>query len=247
MFIKTIKKIYFITLKDLKTYYLKPPLISWGIIMPLALVFAFYLKNPKGIREIIPGLIGMVILFGSTSMEGVVITFEKRVGTLERLLLAPVRKSSLLLGKMLSGVIFGLVMGILFLIISLFIFDLNTNKIIVTLILMFFSATSFASLGMFVASSVREVFEAMTLFNFFRFPMIFICGVFMPLESMPGIIKYIAWFLPLTYSVDGLRNSLLNEAGLFSFGFNLFMLIFFTVFFFLLSIFTFKRRLVLEY
>jgi len=166
---------------------------------------------------------------------------------LERLLLAPVRKSSLLLGKMLSGVIFGFLMGILFLIISLFIFDLNTNKIIVTLILMFFSATSFASLGMFVASSVREVFEAMTLFNFFRFPMIFICGVFMPLESMPGIIKYIARFLPLTYSVDGLRDSLLNEAGVFSFGFNLFMLIFFTVFFFLLSIFTFKRRLVLEY
>jgi len=108
MFRSSLTKTYYVTLKDLKTYYLKPPLISWGIIMPLALVFAFYLKNPQGIRYIIPGLIGMVILFGSTSMEGVVITFEKRVGTLERLLLAPLSKKTLLLGKMMSGVIFGL-------------------------------------------------------------------------------------------------------------------------------------------
>ena len=112
MFRSSLTKIYYVTLKDLKTYYLKPPLISWGIIMPLALVFAFYLKNPQGIRSIIPGLIGMVILFGSTSMEGVVITFEKRVGTLERLLLAPLSKKTLLLGKMMSGVIFGLLMGL---------------------------------------------------------------------------------------------------------------------------------------
>lgn len=238
-----ITKTYYVTLKDLKTYYLKPPLISWGIIMPLALVFAFYLKNPHGIREIIPGLVGMVILFGSTSMEGVVLTFEKRVGTLERLFLAPISRKSLLLGKMLSGVIFGLLMGFLFLIISLFMFDLNTNKVIETLVLMFLSATSFAALGMFVANSVREVFEAMTLFNFFRFPMIFICGVFIPLEAMPGLIKYLAWFLPLTYSVDGLRISLLHHSGVFSISLNIAMLIVFTIFFFFLSLLILNRRL----
>ena len=239
----TIAKTYYVTLKDLKTYYLKPPLISWGIIMPLALVFAFYLKNPQGIRSIIPGLIGMVILFGSTSMEGVVITFEKRVGTLERLLLAPIGKKTLLLGKMLSGVIFGLLMGLLFLIISLFIFELNNNKILETLILMIFSATSSAALGMFVASSVKEVFEAMTLFNFFRFPMIFICGVFIPLEAMPAIIKYLAYFLPLTYSVDGLRISLLNQTGVFPLSVNIALLIVFSFFFFWLSLIMLERRL----
>ena len=243
MFRSSLTKIYYVTLKDLKTYYLKPPLISWGIIMPLALVFAFYLKNPQGIRSIIPGLIGMVILFGSTSMEGVVITFEKRVGTLERLLLAPLSKKTLLLGKMMSGVIFGLLMGFLFLVISFFMFNLNTQKLGETLILMIFSATSSAALGMFVASSVKEVFEAMTLFNFFRFPMIFICGVFIPLEAMPSMIKYLAYFLPLTYSVDGLRISLLNQPGVFPMALNIALLIAFTLFFFWLSLIMLERRL----
>lgn len=239
----TLSKIFYVTLKDLKTYYLKPPLISWGIIMPLALVFAFYLKNPQGIREIVPGLIGMVLLFGATSMEGVVITFEKRVGTLERLFLAPIGKASLLLGKMLSGVIFGFLMGLLFFIVSVFFFHLSPHKIFMSLVLMLLSAASFAALGMFVANSVKEVFEAMTMFNFFRFPMIFICGVFIPLESMPGFLKYLAWLLPLTYSVDGLRNTLFDHSSGFPLGLDLIMLVLFTSLFFVLSLFIQRRRL----
>jgi len=49
------------------------------------------------------------------------------------------------------------------------------------------------------------VFEAQTLSNYFRFPMIFLCGIFIPLEKMPNVLRYLARALPLTYSVDGFR------------------------------------------
>ncbi len=73
--------------KDLKAYYFKPPNISWGILFPLVLALSFSLRNPEGLVELAPGLIAMAVLFGTTSMEAIVITFEKRVGALERLFL----------------------------------------------------------------------------------------------------------------------------------------------------------------
>ena len=99
--------IYAILLKDLKAYYLKPPNISWGILFPIVLALAFTLRNPRGLRDLAPGLVAMAALFGTTSMEAIVVTFEKRVGALERLYMAPLTYASILLAKVLGGAVFG--------------------------------------------------------------------------------------------------------------------------------------------
>lgn len=104
-----IAKAYFIAKKDMRAYYLKPPLISWGLLLPIVFVFAFYLKNPRGIQEVILGLIGLTLLFSSTSMAAIVITFEKRIGALERLLLAPLYPRTIIAGKTLGSTSFGLI------------------------------------------------------------------------------------------------------------------------------------------
>jgi ABC-2 type transport system permease protein len=62
---------------------------------------------------------------------------------------------------------------------------------------------------------MREVFDAMTLSNFFRFPMVFLCGVFLPLASMPLALRWVAALLPLSYLVDALRHLLLGGLGAF--------------------------------
>lgn len=102
-----LRRAYYICRKDLRAYYLKPPLISWDLMFPLVMVLAFYLRNPRDIGSAVPGLIGITLLFGATSMEEVVITFEKRIGALERLAMAPVSPAALLLGKVASGALFG--------------------------------------------------------------------------------------------------------------------------------------------
>jgi ABC-2 type transport system permease protein len=71
-----------------------------------------------------------------------------------------------------------------------------------------------SALGALVAVSVREVFEAQTLSNYFRFPMIFLCGVFLPVEAMPMPLQALAHILPLTYSVDALRQTSMGMVNL---------------------------------
>jgi ABC-2 type transport system permease protein len=93
-----LRGIYAIARKDMRTYYLKPPAVSCGIVFPLAWILAFDVRQPRGFEELVPGLIGMTILFSTTAAEAVNINFELRLGSLERLLLAPVRVPAVLLG-----------------------------------------------------------------------------------------------------------------------------------------------------
>lgn len=203
----------YIALKDLRAYYLKPPLISWGVLFPGVMILAFYLRSPIDIRQMIPGLVGLTLLFGATSMEAIVVAFEKRIGALERLAMAPVSPAAILLGKAASGVVFALLTGLIVTGVSTVALDLPLSKPLLLLPTLLLAATSFSLLGSFVSVAVREVFEAMTLANYFRFPMIFLCGVFLPLSAMPPVLRIAAYALPLTYAVDALRIHLLAGEG----------------------------------
>jgi len=197
-----------ILLKDLKAYYFKPPNISWGILFPLVLALAFTLRNPAGLAELSPGLVAMAALFGTTSMEAIVITFEKRVGALERLIMAPVSLITILVGKVLGGAVFGLVIAGVMTLISLLFLNAAVTYPVLFIVVLILTVLAHSALGALVAVSVKEVFEAQTLSNYFRFPMVFLCGVFLPVEAMPLPIQVIAHFLPLTYSVDAFRQTL---------------------------------------
>ena len=74
--------IWAITVKDLRAYYFKPPNISWGILFPFAFALAFVIRNPTDLQGLLPGLLALTILFGTSSMEAIVITFERRIGAL---------------------------------------------------------------------------------------------------------------------------------------------------------------------
>jgi ABC-2 type transport system permease protein len=200
--------IYHILLKDLKAYYFKPPNISWGILFPLVLALAFTLRSPAVLAELSPGLIAMAALFGTTSMEAIVITFEKRVGALERLIIAPVSLTTIILGKVLGGVIFGLIIAGMMTLISVLFLNAVITYPFLFLGVLVLTLLAHSALGALVAFSVKEVFEAQTLSNYFRFPMVFLCGVFLPVEVMPLPIRVVAHFLPLTYSVDAFRQTL---------------------------------------
>jgi ABC-2 type transport system permease protein len=202
--------IWHILRKDLKAYYFKPPNISWGILFPLVLALAFTLRNPAGFAELSPGLVAMAALFGTTSMEAIVITFEKRVGALERLIMAPVSLLTILMGKVLGGAVFGLVIAGVMTLISLLFLNVVIIYPILFITVLILTVLAHSALGALVAVSVQEVFEAQTLSNYFRFPMVFLCGVFLPVEVMPIPIQVIAHLLPLTYAVDAFRQVLIG-------------------------------------
>jgi ABC-2 type transport system permease protein len=224
-----LRGIFYIALKDIKTYYLKPPAISWGIVFPITWILAFYLRNPGDFKELVPGLIAMTILFSTTAAEAVVINFELRLGSLERLLLAPISIAAVLLGKVLGGVVFGFLMSIIVTIVSVIVLNLQPNIVYLILIILP-SLFVFSSLGALLCVIVKEVFEAQTLLNFPRFLMVFLSGVVYPISKMPKVLQYFSYVLPLTYTVEGLRFSFSGGSCKIIFLYTLILIIFFFLF-----------------
>jgi ABC-2 type transport system permease protein len=233
---KTAIAFWNILLKDMRNYYLKPPNISWGIIFPFAWMLMFFLKfqTPVDVRTVLPGVMAMSILFGTTSMLAVTITFERRRRSFDRLLLSPISLTWLMLAKTLGAILFGIVNAFVPILIALFFSPVsNINWAILVLSVIFIAITS-TFLGLFIAVSVSEVFEAQTFSNFFRFPMIFLCGLFIPISQLPIFLRPISYLVPLTYGADLLKTAI-NQNGHIALGISLMVLLFFSIMLFLIS------------
>jgi ABC-2 type transport system permease protein len=197
--------------KDMRAYYLKPPNISWGLIFPVAWTGMFFIKSGSGLESILtllPGVIAISILFGTTSMLAVTVTFEKKNRSFERLLLAPIPLELLMFAKTGGAIFFGVVNAFVPIILALFLADLSQVSWVTVFSAVVLIAISSTFLGLFIAVSVSEVFEAQTFSNFFRFPMIFLCGLFFPITSIPALIRPLSYLFPLTYGVDILQGAI---------------------------------------
>ncbi len=233
-----------ILLKDMKTYYLKPPNVSWGLIFPLAWTGMFLIRSGSAIDEvfnIFPGLVAVSILFGTTSLLAVAITFEKKNRSFERLLLAPIPLEILMLAKTSGAVLFGMVNAFVPVIMAMFIVDISVIAWSVFVPAVFLIAVVSTFLGLFVAVAVSEVFEAQTFSNFFRFPMIFLCGLFLPIENLPRFLRPISYALPLTYGADLLHGAV-RGINIFPIPVDLMILGLFCVCLFWASLYNIKRK-----
>jgi ABC-2 type transport system permease protein len=202
--------------KDMATYYLKPPNISWGIIFPFAWMLMFYLRTrtPLDIRGLLPGVMAMSILFGTTSMLAVTITFERRSRSFDRLLVAPVGTGVLMLAKTSGAVFFGVLNALVPVLVAAAATDLSGILWLPLLGSVVLTAATSTFLGLFIAVAVHEVFEAQTFSNFFRFPMLFLCGLFIPIASLPVFLRPLSFAIPLTYGADILRQSIIGDGVL---------------------------------
>lgn len=199
-----------ILLKDMRSYYLKPPNISWGLLFPLVWVAMFFIRSGLGfesISDLLPGVMALSVLFGTTSVLSVTVTFEKKGRSFERLLLAPISLELLMLAKTTGAILFGTVNAFVPVVIALFLTDLSALNWTIMVPAVILVAVSSTFLGLFIAVSVKEVFEAQTFSNFFRFPMIFLCGLFFPIASIPLFLRPLSYVLPLTYGTDIIRGA----------------------------------------
>jgi ABC-2 type transport system permease protein len=200
-----------ILLKDMRAYYLKPPNVSWGLIFPIAWTGMFFIKSGAGLDTVVallPGLVAVSILFGTTSMLAVTVTFEKKARSFERLLLAPISLELLMLAKTGGAILFGVVNAFVPVALAAFLADLSAVDWPVVVPAVALIAIVSAFLGLFIAVSVSELFEAQTFSNFFRFPMIFLCGLFFPVDALPVFVQPLSYLLPLTYGVDILHGAM---------------------------------------
>jgi len=233
-----------ILVKDMRTYYLKPPNVSWGLIFPLAWTGMFFVKSGTSLGSIptlLPGVVAVSILFGTTSMLAVTVTFEKKNRSFDRLLLAPIPFELLMLAKTSGAILFGTANAFVPVVMAAFLADLTVVawRVFVPAVIMIAVASTF--LGLFIAVAVSEVFEAQTFSNCFRFPMIFLCGLFFPIEKLPIFLKPLSYVLPLTYGADVLHGAVHGEHAM-PFFLDLVILSAFCIGLFVMSLRNIRRR-----
>lgn len=231
-----------ISRKDVESYYGKPPLITWGLLLPAVFILSLYVKDPATYLDIAPGVIAMTLLFGNTSMAAIVVTFEKRAGTFQRLLLAPLSMSTIILGKAASASAYGIATALALSLGLKFALGMPVVNPLAFWAGLILGAGCFSLLGLTAAVMVREVFEAMTLMNFFRFPILFISGVFMPLSQLPSWLKPLAYASPLTYVVELLHLGVSGSSEFAGPGIPIVTSLFFLVASWLLALVWFPRR-----
>ncbi len=180
------------------------------ILFLVALGFGFgpvFAKAGGGsyIQFLAPGVIAMGILFTAV-FSGIEIIWDRQFGFLKETLVAPVSRTSIMVGRTLGGATVALLQGVVVLIISIFIgFHPSFASIPAALLFMAGIAIIFTALGTGIASVLEDMQGFQLIMNFVVMPTFFLSGAIFPLS---GVLGTIASFNPLTYGIDGLRATL---------------------------------------
>jgi ABC-2 type transport system permease protein len=189
--------------KDIAIYYFKPNIIVSGALFPLFMFLAFAAGKSAGPSVMIPGLIAITILFSASSIEPVSIPIERRMKTFDRLISAPVSLHAVVLGESLSGFLYSMCIAVVPLVAGLLIFGTPVISVAPLIAGIILTSFCFATMGtLFAAYPTESPGDIMSMLNLVRLPLIFISGVFIPIESIPSIGQGAAYFSPLTYGND---------------------------------------------
>ena len=158
------------------------------------------------IQFIFPGILGMTILF-SAIFSSISIIWDKEFGLMKEILVAPVSRFSIVLGKALSGTIVSLIQSLI--ILALFPFlgiRIGIPAILQTVGVCALLSFCIASLGIVIATFYENFESFSVIMNFIVMPMFFLSGAMYPVRLLPDILKVFARLNPFTYGIDALKH-----------------------------------------
>ncbi len=218
-----LQTIYVMWLREMKRFLRAKSRLIGTLAMPFFFLLAmgsgfnsgFSLPGaPPGVNYLnflVPGILGMTMLFSSMS-AGISVLWDKEFGFLKEIMVAPVRRLAIILGRIASGVTTALIQGVLILILSLFLgFKIaNLSGFILALLFMLLIGIGFIGFGVAIASKMEDTQGFSLIMQFIVFPIFLLSGAFFPVTNFPGWLRLIAYLDPLTYGVDGLRSCLIG-------------------------------------
>ena len=200
------------------------------LLFLLALGFGFgpiFAKAGGGnyLEFITPGIIAMSMLFSAT-FTGIEVIWDRQFGFLKEMLVAPVPRLNIMIGRTLGGATVSVFQGLIVLIISMiFGFQITNLWLIpIAIIAMFLIAILFTALGTALASTMQDMQAFQLIINFLLMPLFFLSGALFPLDGLPEPLGLIVKLNPLTYGVDALRGTL-SGASQFGLGVDFLVLI----------------------
>ncbi len=189
--------------------------------LTLALVQPFHVQatgiipgNPNYFEFVAPGITAMVVMMSLMTGLPHSISYERDVGTLDGMLVAPTSRLSIILGKVLAQVVRGMVQAGIIFVLAMVLFGVvihGSAPLVIGLVLL--TVFSFVGLGILITSFADREETANMVMMTVMFPMMFLSGVFFPIQQMPWYMQDVAQILPLTYATTALRKVMLLGAG----------------------------------
>lgn len=214
--------------KNAYLYYLKPPVLIFGVLFPLFFFLSFKMGRPVSADNIVPGMVAMALWFTATAVGPLVTPWERRAKTYERLISSPVSLHAILVGDVMSGLVFGVCFSAVPVLLGLLLTDASVASLPLLLAGIVLGALTFASLGVLLAAPpASSPSNIMLLSNLVRLPLLFVSGIFIPIAEMPAWARWIAPISPLSYASSLIRAAF-GRTGFFSVRLSLMLLVLFT-------------------
>ncbi len=193
---------------------------------------------------IAPGIMAMTVMMSVMTGLPVAISQEKEIGTMDGMMVAPVNRLSILLGKTIAQTARGLIQGVVILVLAVGLFGVTIQgNILLVFALLLLGVFSFVGLGIVITSFTKDQETAQMLMMTLMFPMMFLSGVFFPVQQMPWYMQDISKMLPLTYAADALRKVMVLGAGVPQISTELIVLIVFGVVMIAIALPVFRRMM----
>lgn len=182
--------------------------------LPLSFIPGLKIGEMNYLDFLAPGIVGMTLLFAGT-ISGVSVIWDKEFGFLKEVLVAPVNRFSIILGRSLGGMTIALVQALIIVAIAMAmgVKISGISGFFLSIVFMILTCATFTGLGLIIAAKLADTQGFMSIMNLVIMPIFFLSGAFFPLQSMPAGIKYVMYINPLTYGVDGLRGALVGGAA----------------------------------
>ncbi|MCW4023326.1 MAG: ABC transporter permease [Candidatus Bathyarchaeota archaeon] len=191
-----------------------------------------------------PGIIAMTVMMSVMTGLPVAISEERESGTLDGMMVAPINRLSVILGKTIAQIGRGLLQGAIIIAIATTLFGVTIHgNILLVFALLLLCVFSFVGLGILLTSFTKDQETASMMMTTIMFPMMFLSGVFFPIEQMPWFMQTISKFLPLTYVADALRKVMVLGADIPAITTELSILIVFGVTMIAIAVPVFKRAM----
>ncbi len=223
--------VYTIWYRDILRFWHDKMRMVGSIVFPLLFlaVFGSGLGNRMGslgpginfTQFMFPGIVGMTVLMSSL-MAGISLVWDREFGFLKEVLVAPISRTSVAVGKTLGSATTALFQGIFILLLAPLIgISLSAWTVLALLPLMLLLAVSMGSLGILLATRIKSMQAFPVVMQMLVFPMIFLSGVFFPVEGLPAWMNVLVKLNPATYGIAPIRQVMLGASPDSPFAINL--------------------------
>ncbi len=217
-----LRPIYVICIREFKKFFREKSRLLGTLARPV--LWLFVVGNGMGalirpqaglsyLQFIFPGMIGMTILFASI-FSSISIVWDREFGFMKEMLVAPISRLSIVIGKAVSGTLISAAQAVIILILIPFLgIDIGAMQFIWVTLIALLVSFCITSIGILIAARLTSFDGFNVIMNFLVMPMFFLSGAMYPVSSMPDALRWISHINPLTYGIDAFKHILLTKAA----------------------------------